>query len=121
VGVLGWLVHNVCLSVLQTVLRQFTSKIYRIENLKILLDKKGLNHILTRHHPRFWDKSTKTLQSFFTKNTTIRDIEKGIGEVLKQNRNKIIKNGTKKGQYEGIVDGVKRVVGLKNGRIGQYY
>ena len=122
VGLWAWLVHNVCLSEsLPIILKNFTTKVYNIGKLKILLNNEGLKHILTRHHPKFWDKSVKTAQTFFKKNTTIKDIDRGIREILKQNKDKIIKNGTKEGQYKGIVDGTERTIGLKNGRIGQYY
>ncbi|WMY92162.1 polymorphic toxin-type HINT domain-containing protein [Snodgrassella communis] len=123
VGKLAWLVHNAkpCFSKLSKLLTSYSSKIFRAGDLKLLLDKKGLKHILQRHHPMYWDGSVKATQSFFSKNTTVKEIEKGINEVIKQNRSTIIQNGTRRGQYTGVVDGVKRTVGFKNGRIGQYY
>ncbi|WP_239349505.1 hypothetical protein [Snodgrassella communis] len=115
--------HNAkpCFSKLSKLLTSYSSKIFRAGDLKLLLDKKGLKHILQRHHPMYWDGSVKATQSFFSKNTTVKEIEKGINEVIKQNRSTIIQNGTRRGQYTGVVDGVKRTVGFKNGRIGQYY
>ena len=52
---------------------------------------------------------------------TVQDIEKAIGEVLKQNREKILNAGNNTGQYKGIVNGVERTVGLSKGKIGQFY
>ena len=52
---------------------------------------------------------------------SVNDIKKGVGEVIKQNREAIIKNGTKRGQYKGVVDGIERTIGFKNGRVGQFY
>ncbi len=123
VGAWAWLVHNakVCASSNVKLLSNFTKKIYRVGNHHILLDKKSIKHILSRHHPKYWDGSVKKFQTFFSKNTSVSDIKRGIGEVIKQNRDEILKNGTRRGQYKGIVDGVERSVGLKNGRVGQYY
>lgn len=124
VGVFAWLVHNNkarCLSELIIELTKFSSRIFRVGNFQILLDKKGLKHILSRHHLKYWDGSVKELQTFLSKNMSVSDIEKGIREVIKQNRDAIIKNGTRRGQYKGVVDGVERTIGFKNGRVGQFY
>jgi Pretoxin HINT domain len=124
VGVLAWLVHNAngkCISAILKELRKFGTKKFLVGKINIVLDNKGLKHILERHHPKFFQTKPKTLQSFFPKNTTVKDIERGIGEVIKQNREKILKNGVQRGQIEGIVDGVKRTVGFNKGRVGQYY
>ena len=80
-----------------------------------------MKHILSRHHPKFWDGSIKETQTFLAKQMSVNDIKKGVGEVIKQNREAIIKNGTKRGQYKGVVDGIERTIGFKNGRVGQFY
>ena len=85
------------------------------------MDKKGIKHILSRHHPKFWDGSIKRTQTFFSKNLTVSDIKRGIGSVIEQNREAILKNGSSGGQYKGIVDGIERTIGFTNGRIGQFY
>lgn len=124
VGILEILVHNnsqKCLTALMRELVEFTSKKYNIGNVVILLDKKGMKHILSRHHPKFWDGSVKATQTFLSKHLTVSDIKKGIGAVIEQNKEAILKNGTSRGQYKGIVDGIERTIGFKNGRIGQYY
>ncbi|WP_273575234.1 hypothetical protein [Xenorhabdus anantnagensis] len=46
-------------------LRSFQGKIYHFGNQTFKLDRKGLKHILERHHPCFWDGSIKDTQSFF--------------------------------------------------------
>jgi len=124
VGALAWLVHNAngkCITAILKELKNFNTRKFLAGKIQIILDNKGLKHILERHHPKFFQTKPTAAQSFFPKNTTVRDIERGIGEVIKQNRNEIIKNGVKRGQYEGIVDGTRRTVGFKNGRVGQYY
>ena len=124
VGLLEILVHNnsqKCLTALMRELVEFTSKKYNIGNVVVLLDKKGIKHILSRHHPKFWDGSIKRTQTFFSKNLTVSDIKRGIGSVIEQNREAILKNGSSGGQYKGIVDGIERTIGFTNGRIGQFY
>lgn len=87
-----------------------------------LLDKSGMKHILERHHPNFWDGSVKKTQSFLNKNMSIDDVSDAVHEVMKQNRDTLINKGTT-GMYQitGTVDGIDYVVGLKNGRVGQFY
>ena len=87
-----------------------------------MLDKSGMKHILERNHPKYWEGSVKSTQTFLDKDMSIDDITNTISEVLKQNREKLIEKGTT-GMYqvEGTVDGVEYVVGLNKGRVGQFY
>ena len=124
VGLLALLVHNNterCLSRILKQLKNFKTKTYIIDHIRIILDNGGLKYILERHHPDFWNGVSKKVQTFLPKNMTVQDIEKAIGEVLKQNREKILNAGTNTGQYKGMVNGVERTVGLSNGKIGQFY
>ncbi|MCX2828506.1 MULTISPECIES: hypothetical protein [Bacillus] len=87
-----------------------------------MFDKKGMKHVLERHHPDYWDGSVKKEQSFLNKDLSISDIQNIAGEIISKNRDIIISKGTK-GMYqiEGKVDGITYIVGFKNGRIGQLY
>nr|WP_128800003.1 hypothetical protein [Corallococcus coralloides] len=87
-----------------------------------LLDKKGLQHILERHHPRYWDGTTKEAQSFFGAKMSFEDVSRAIEAVLQQNRERMVGRGTR-GMYQlrGTVDGVEYVLGLNQGRVGQFY
>ncbi len=49
------------------------------------------------------------------------DIQNIVGEVISQNRQQIIEQGTGWGQVKGTVNGVVYVIGFNNGRIGQLY
>jgi hypothetical protein len=102
--------------------KDFLGAKYRFGNVDLLLDKKGLQHVLKRHHPKYWDGSIKKAQSFFKPGMTIGQIEGSIMSVLKQNRKRIISKGNM-GMYqiEGVVDGVTYKLGINNGRIGQFY
>ena len=103
-------------------LKAFRSKVWTVGNQKILLDKSGMKHILERHHPAFWAGKTKPTQTFLSPKTSVKDIEYTIQEVIFQNRD-VLSNisSLSKKQIEGVIDGVKYVVGFTRGRIGQFY
>ncbi len=103
-------------------LSKFNGRNFLIKGQTLLLDKKGLKHILERHHPQYWNGSIKGTQSFFAKKTSISEIESAVFEVLKQNRDQVAKIGVNsKGQMTGIVNGIKYRLGLKKGRLQQFY
>ena len=87
-----------------------------------LLDKSGMKHILERHHPKYWDGSIKTQQTFFDKNMSIDKVTATIQEIMRQNKDVLIKRGTK-GMYQirGTVNGIEYVLGINKGRISQLY
>ncbi|MED1478077.1 hypothetical protein [Bacillus pseudomycoides] len=103
-------------------LHDYTSKKWNVDGNKIMFDKKGMKHVLERHHPDYWDGSVKKEQSFLNKDLSISDIQNIAGEIISKNRDIIISKGTK-GMYqiEGKADGITYIVGFKNGRIGQLY
>ena len=87
-----------------------------------MLDKSGMKHILERHHPKFWNGTTKAKQSFFPKNMSPSQIQDAVGEVLKQNRGRVGEIGSNGvGQMTGTVNGVKYQLGLNRGRVGQFF
>jgi hypothetical protein len=103
-------------------LRDFKSKRFNIGNRTILLDKKGMKHILERHHPSYWNGSVKAKQSFFNPKTSLDDIQNLIGEVIKQNRDTIQKmSPNSMGSVKGTINGVEYQLGINKGRIGQFF
>jgi hypothetical protein len=114
------LVHNSggCLPAL----RDWSSQRFQFGNQTFLLDKKGMEHILTRHHPTYWDGSVKAQQSFFDSRMSIDDVQSAIGDVMRQNRDTLIRRGSQ-GMYQvrGTVNGVDYVLGMNKGRVGQFY
>jgi len=103
-------------------LNGFTGKDFHFGNQTLRLDKRGMKHILERHHPKYWDGSIKAKQSFLSGKMSIDDVSKAVGDVMKQNRS-VLSNKGGLGQYQitGKSNGVEYVVGLKNGRVGQFY
>jgi RHS repeat-associated protein len=114
------LVHNSggCLPAL----RDWSSQRFQFGNQSLLLDKKGMTHILTRHHPKYWDGTTKKTQSFFDSTMSVADVQDAISQVLRQNRAMLIRRGSQ-GSYQirGTVNGVDYVLGMNRGRVGQFY
>ncbi|MEU2476042.1 polymorphic toxin-type HINT domain-containing protein [Streptomyces sp. NPDC047726] len=114
------LVHNSggCLPAL----RDWSSQRFQFGNQSFLLDKKGMEHILTRHHPKYWDGSVKKTQSFFDSSMSVDDVQGAIGQVMRQNRDTLVQRGSQ-GMYQirGNVNGVDYVLGMNRGRVGQFY
>ncbi|MGL6095273.1 MAG: hypothetical protein ACRC7O_05670, partial [Fimbriiglobus sp.] len=103
-------------------LSDFRSSRFFVNGVVVLLDKKGMKHILERHHPNFWDGSVKASQSFFSRKTTIAEIQAAVGEVLKQNPGVVSEIGPNgAGQMTGVVNGVRYQLGLNRGRVGQFF
>jgi RHS repeat-associated protein len=117
VGASEVLVHNECLPVL----RDWRSQLFQFGNSTFQLDKRGFTHILKRHHPKYWDGSVKEAQTFFEEHLTVSDIQGAITSVSRQNRDALRDIGAGAGQVRGVVNGTEYVLGVKNGRIGQFY
>ncbi|WP_370945090.1 polymorphic toxin-type HINT domain-containing protein [Amycolatopsis sp. cg5] len=113
------LVHNLACLI---VLKDFANSHMQFGNGQFLLDKKGMDHFLTRHHKQFWDGTVKKEQTFFREGMSVGDVESAIKQVMAQNRDKLAGRGPN-GMYqiEGTVDGITYKLGINNGRIGQFY
>ena len=100
-------------------LNLFQGKRYTFGSNTFILDRAALTHILQRHHPEFWNGSVKSTQTFLCPDMKINEIVNNISEILKQNRNELIKPNATIGMHQFRGNGY--TVGLKNGRIGQFY
>jgi len=103
-------------------LKDFRSRNFRFGSETFKLEKSGMKHILERHHPEYWDGSVKAKQSFFDSKMSIDNVSDAIGSVMKQNGELLEAKGAQ-GMYQikGTYDGVDYVLGLNNGRVGQFY
>ncbi|WP_330290788.1 RHS repeat domain-containing protein [Streptomyces sp. NBC_00576] len=90
---------------------------------KILVDSSGMKHILSRHHPKYWDGSVKKQQTFFGKEMSIDGVGDAITQIIRDKRDDVISNGGASGSYQirGEYNGERYVVGLNNGRVAQFY
>ena len=111
------LVHNECL----LALRNWSSQRMQFGSATFQLDKRGFTHILQRHHRPSWDGSVKAKQSFFDDSMSVDDVQTAIGDVARQNRDQLMEIGSGTGQVQGTVNGVEYVLGVRDGRIGQFY
>ncbi len=104
------------------VLANFQSKKFVVGNQTFLLDKRGMKHILERHHPEYWDGSIKAKQTFLRKDMSIDEIVNAIETIIMQNRDTLLKNGTTFSyQIKGTYNGIEYIVGFNRGRVGQFY
>lgn len=103
-------------------LRDFRSRVMTFGDSRFALDRGGMKHILVRHHPGYWDGSKKGDQSFFNEKMSIEVIADALEEVMRQNRDEISKRGST-GMYQisGQVNGENYRLGIKNGRIRQFF
>ena len=86
------------------------------------LDKSGMKHILKRHHPKYWDGSSKISQTFFNPKMSVGDVRKLVHGAMKQNQSKLKKGGTNKRiQLEGTYTNVKYKVVIDKGRVVPFY
>ncbi|MET9795758.1 polymorphic toxin-type HINT domain-containing protein [Nocardiopsis alba] len=103
-------------------LRDWSGQRFQFGNQAFLLDKRGMEHILTRHHPKIWDGSVKPRQSFFDPGMSVADVQDAIGQVMRQNRDTLVQRGSANMyQIQGRVNGVDYVLGMHRGRVGQFY
>ena len=103
-------------------LRDWSSRRFQLGSETFLLDKRGMKHILQRHHPDYWNGTVKDEQTFLDRRMSIRDVEDAIEQVVQQNRDTLIQNGSN-GIYQirGTVNGVEYVLGIRRGRVAQFY
>jgi hypothetical protein len=107
---------------LRQVLNRFRPRIFRVGSRQYSLGRSSMRHILTRHHPGYWDGSTRTRQTFFRRNMTINEIDNAIESVVGQNHQRLSRlgaNGSDK--VEGVVDGITYILQVNRGRIGSFY
>jgi hypothetical protein len=103
-------------------LSTFKGQRYQFGSNVFQLDRKGLKHILERHHLQYLAGETKASQSFFNGGQGIQEIQDLVGQVMQQNREILanMKVNSMK-QVTGTVGGVTYVLGLNKGRVGQFY
>jgi RHS repeat-associated protein len=101
-------------------LKDFCNRYIQVgSQVKVLLTRDGMDHILARHHPSFWDGTVKATQSFFARGVSAERVEEMIVETLRANEDRIVTSG--KRQIEHTIDGVDYVLGLNGGHVGQFY
>ncbi|WP_205877915.1 RHS repeat protein [Mycobacterium camsae] len=107
---------------LRQVLKAWVNQSFTFGNVKLLMDQKDLEHILTRHHLHYWDGSAKPVQTFFAGSPTPKELLDAISDILYDNRDMIVNFGSRQAfQIEGRVNGMDHIVGIFKGHIHQFY
>lgn len=106
-------------------IRRFRPRQFSTGSRRFRLESNDIRHILTSHHPKFYDptdRGSRQRQTFFDERMEPDDVVKAIESVFWEKREKIKNLGPNGGQVEGVVDGVTYVLGInRNGRIHQFY
>ncbi|MDQ1126529.1 hypothetical protein QE428_001562 [Microbacterium sp. SORGH_AS 505] len=109
-------------STVTNALKNFTTLQLRAGAHTFKLDKAGIRHILTRHHPKYWDGSTKATQTFFNPNMSVADVKALVHVAMKQWPNTRKSKGTGSTfTLSGSAEGVKYTMTIQNGRVVQFY
>lgn len=119
------LVHNSgCLAVLKS----WKPKTFRYGNTTLVLQRGGMQHILERHHPTYFDPEQARLSNdMFRESRTVDDIVDLIDQVVRQKTDEIEVIARKPrpeqqiGNVEATIDGVKYRLGVNQGAIGTFH
>lgn len=107
-------VVNSALNGYRTVNFKFGDKTYK-------LTKDTMKHILERHHPKYWNGSTKSTQTFLNDRLSIKDVENIIRQTANQNYNLLKNSKHRVITVEGRVNGIKYHLKFDNGKVVQFY
>ncbi|MFD4815102.1 hypothetical protein [Peribacillus butanolivorans] len=103
-------------------LAKYSTGTYKTGSHTFKLTKTDMKHMLTRHHPKYWDGSVKAKQTYYNPDLSVNDVKKIALNIAKQNKTTLSKKGTTSTfQVTGTVDGVKYVLGITKGHIKQLY
>lgn len=109
-------------STVSNALRSFVTLQVRAGAHVFKLDKSAMHHILTRHHPKYWNGTVKTTQTFLNPNMTVGQVKALVQEALKQWPTTLKARGTGSTfTLTGTVQGVKYTLKIVNGRVVQFY
>ncbi|TVZ38034.1 intein/intein [Alteromonadaceae bacterium 2753L.S.0a.02] len=108
---------------IERALSNYPGRTVKIGNSNWRISKENMEHFLTRHHPRMWDGSTATRQTFFDKDMSILDVENAVLAVMKQNGSKLMALGVRapSGTVMGIYKGKRYQLGIRHGQVGLFF
>ncbi|QOQ38220.1 hypothetical protein [Trueperella pecoris] len=102
-------------------LRSFSTLTFRAGSNVVRLDKSGMKHILERHHPQYWNGTSKSAQTFFNPKMSVSDVRNVIHGALRNHSSSIRNLGSRTGTYTGSYSGVSYKLVVSNGRVVQFY
>lgn len=111
--------------VVTNALKSFQTLRFQTGNRIFSLDKPGMEHILVRHHPSYWNGSlpsgSATPQSFFARSASIADIRSLVHSALRLSTTRLQQVGTGFGSWDVRIDGILYRIAVSNGRVTQFY
>ena len=119
------LVHNSgCLAVL----KNWKPRTFRYGNTTLVLQRGGMQHILERHHPTYFDpKQARQSNDLFRESRTVDEIVDLIDQVVRQKTDEIAAIARKSrpeqqvGNVKATIDGVTYRLGVNQGAIGTFH
>lgn len=109
-------------SAVTNALKNFTTATYKSGSHTFKLTKTDMKHMLERHHPKYWNGTAKSTQTFYNPNLSVNQVKDIAISIAKQNSKTLSSKGTNSTfQVEGKVNGVKYVLGIQKGHIHQLY
>ncbi|PZT84502.1 MAG: hypothetical protein DI630_37005 [Gordonia sp. (in: high G+C Gram-positive bacteria)] len=103
-------------------LKSYRSLNFRAGSHTFKLDKSAMKHILERHHPKYWNGTTKKTQTFFNANMSLNDVRSLVHAAMKQKASTLRSQGTNATfTVSGRVDGVNYTMRISKGRVVQFY
>ncbi|MFF5400260.1 hypothetical protein ACFY5J_22490 [Peribacillus butanolivorans] len=75
-------------------LAKYSTGTYKTGSHTFKLTKTDMKHMLTRHHPKYWDGSVKANQTYYNPDLSVNDVKKIALNIAKQNKTTFSKKGT---------------------------
>ena len=119
------LVHNTgCLAVL----KNWRPRTFRYDDTVLVLQRGGMQHILERHHPTYFDpEQARQANDLFRESRTVEDIVDLIDQVIRQRTDELAAISRKPrpeqqvGNVKATIDGVTYRLGVNQGAIGTFH
>lgn len=103
-------------------LSSFQTLSFRTGSHTFKLDKSAMKHILERHHPQYWNGTSKTQQTFFNPNMSVNDVRNLVHGAMKQWPNTLKSRGTNaRIELNGTYNNVNYKMVIDKGRVVQFY
>ncbi|MFE3976581.1 MULTISPECIES: hypothetical protein [unclassified Peribacillus] len=75
-------------------LAKYSTGTYKTGSHTFKLTKTDMKHMLTRHHPKYWDGSVKAKQTYYNPDLSVNAVKKFALNIAKQNKTTLSKKGT---------------------------
>jgi hypothetical protein len=121
-----WLVHNRCgargplADKIDDILRKFRHSDFFAGGEKFSITKERMCHILSRHHPDFWDGSGKATQTFFDSALSVDDVIDLAQQTVQGGYSTRIGSNSRF-TYEAVINGITYRARTQYGKLVQFH